>query len=88
MSTDETQQEPKQKAPEEKIPTVHCSFCGSPDDKVERMITSPNANICAGCVERSRDIIGMGRVQMHEQAMAEAAAAAAEAKVEEVAAGA
>jgi ATP-dependent Clp protease ATP-binding subunit ClpX len=35
----------------------HCSFCGRPEDLVEKMISGPNAYICDKCVVLCQDII-------------------------------
>ncbi|HEY7125760.1 MAG TPA: ClpX C4-type zinc finger protein [Ktedonobacterales bacterium] len=31
-----------------------CSFCGTPQDQIQRLIAGPNVYICDACVERFR----------------------------------
>ncbi len=37
--------------------TVHCSFCGKSQDKVERIIAGPNAYICNECIQLCNEIL-------------------------------
>ena len=37
--------------------TVHCSFCGKSQDKVDRIIAGPNVYICNECVQLCNDIL-------------------------------
>ena len=36
---------------------VRCSFCGKPQDQVEKMISGPGVYICDSCVELCMDIV-------------------------------
>jgi len=36
---------------------ITCSFCGRPEDAVEKMISGPNAFICSKCVNLCAEII-------------------------------
>ena len=36
---------------------VRCSFCGKPEQSVERMLHSARANICDGCVALCYDML-------------------------------
>ncbi len=44
-------------AREEENKNVRCSFCGKPQDKVEKLIAGPGVFICDECVELCLDII-------------------------------
>ena len=37
--------------------TVHCSFCGKSQDKVDRIIAGPNVYICNECIQLCNDIL-------------------------------
>ena len=37
--------------------TVHCSFCGKSQDKVERIIAGPNVYICNECIGLCNEIL-------------------------------
>jgi ATP-dependent Clp protease ATP-binding subunit ClpX len=41
-----------------KVPS--CSFCGQPEDAVEKLIAGPNANICERCVSLCSDMLESG----------------------------
>ncbi len=41
----------------EKIPTLHCSFCGKTQHQVRRLIAGPSVYICNECVALSTEII-------------------------------
>ena len=38
-------------------PTVTCSFCGKPAERVEKMITGAGVQICSDCVAMCQRII-------------------------------
>ena len=37
--------------------TLHCSFCGKPQRKVEQLVNGPNVRICNECVDICNEII-------------------------------
>lgn len=56
-------------------PTVTCSFCGKPAERVEKMITGAGVQICSDCVAMCHRIIEEDRVRAkQESATAEASA--------------
>ncbi len=42
-------------------PLLACTFCGSPQNKVRKLIAGPGAYICDGCVEAAETVIGSGQ---------------------------
>ena len=55
-------------------PTVTCSFCGKPAERVEKMITGAGVQICSDCVAMCYRIIEEDKTRsMQEKAAAEAA---------------
>ena len=55
-------------------PTVTCSFCGKPAERVEKMITGAGVQICSDCVAMCHRIIEEDKSRtMKEQAAAEVA---------------
>ena len=56
-------------------PTVTCSFCGKPAERVEKMITGAGVQICSDCVSMCHRIIEEDRMRAkQESAAAEASA--------------
>ena len=55
-------------------PTVTCSFCGKPAERVEKMITGAGVQICSDCVAMCHRIIEEDKSRsMQERAKADAA---------------
>ncbi len=42
-------------------PLLACTFCGSPQNKVRKLIAGPGAYICDGCVGAAETVIGSGQ---------------------------
>ena len=42
-------------------PLLACTFCGSPQNKVRKLIAGPGAYICDGCVEAAETVISSGQ---------------------------
>lgn len=55
-------------------PTVTCSFCGKPAERVEKMITGAGVQICSDCVAMCYRIIDEDRERAKQEAAAEVSA--------------
>ncbi|PWJ63109.1 ATP-dependent Clp protease ATP-binding subunit ClpX [Fibrobacter sp. UWB15] len=51
-------------------PTVTCSFCGKPAERVEKMITGAGVQICSDCVAMCHRIIEEDRVRAKQESAA------------------
>jgi ATP-dependent protease Clp ATPase subunit len=49
--------------------TLHCSFCGQSEHKVERLIAGPRVFICEACVDKCIDILA-GKAEWRDHQIA------------------
>ena len=51
-------------------PTVTCSFCGKPAERVEKMITGAGVQICSDCITMCNRIIEEDRARARQESAA------------------